>query len=352
MMPAPEVEASLMSHSTTPRRPLRLGACLSLSGVHARFGVQAARGLEAWRSLGGQAEVVVEDDGSDPAQLARAIRNLAPRCDLLLGPYSTRLVAAAGRVAAEMDRLLWNHGGAGDDAAESHPGHLVSVLTPASRYSRPFLRRLLDEPLRAPLWIVHGRGGFGRQVAAGAAVMARRLGMEIAGVGPAGDLRSGGGPPAWDLFAAGSFEEDVAAVARARGLAHPPRLACAVAAGVQEFGARVADPDGVYGVGQWFPGSGGRTELGPTEAEFLAAYSSLTDVAPDYPAVQAAAAAIIATHCARLAGGVAREELWATAVGLDTATLFGGFMIDAATGAQAKHETVLVRWSSSGLAAA
>jgi hypothetical protein len=54
--------------------------------VYARFGAQAARGLEVWRSLGGQAEVVVEDDRSDPAQLAKALRNLAPRCDLLLGP--------------------------------------------------------------------------------------------------------------------------------------------------------------------------------------------------------------------------------------------------------------------------
>jgi hypothetical protein len=114
----------------------------------------------------------------------------------------------------------------------------------------------------------------------------------------------------------------------------------------------MAAPDGVYGVGQWFPGSGGRAELGPTEAEFLTAYSSLTGVAPDYPAVQAAAGAIIATHCAKLAGGVAREELWAAAAGLDTATLFGGFMIDPATGAQARHETVLVRWSANGLAAA
>jgi ABC-type branched-subunit amino acid transport system substrate-binding protein len=338
-----------VSESTAPRPPLRLGACLSLSGAYARFGAQAASGLEAWRSLGSDVEVVVEDDRSDPVRLARAIRELAPRCDLMLGPYSTGLVRAAAGVVAELDRLLWNHGGAGDDAAASHPGHLVSVLTPASRYSEPFLRRLLDEPRRAPLRIVHGRGSFGRQVAGGAAVTARRLGLEVMEVGPAGDLRSEGPPAAWDLFSAGSFEEDVATISRARGLDQPPRLLCAVAAGVREFARWVANPDGIYGVGQWFPGSGGGAQLiGPAETDFLSAYSSLTGTVPDYPAVQAAAGAIVATHCARLAGAVTREALWSAAAGLDTATLFGGFRIDPTTGAQRKHEMVLVRWSSTG----
>jgi hypothetical protein len=337
-----------VSDRTAPRPPLRLGACLSLSGAYARFGAQAASGLEVWRSLGSDVEVIVEDDGSDPVRLAGAIRNLAPRCDLMLGPYSTRLVKAAAGVVADLDRLLWNHGGAGDEAAASHPGHLVSVLTPASRYSEPFLRRLLDEPLRAPLRIVHGQGSFGRQVAGGAAVMARRLGLEVIEVGPAGDLGSGGARAAWDLFSAGAFEEDVATISRARRLAHPPRLLCAVAAGVREFGGRVANPDGIYGVGQWFPGSGGRAELGPTEADFLVAYSALTGTVPDYPAAQAAAGAIVATHCARLAGGVTREDLWSAATALNTATLFGGFRIDPATGVQRKHEMVLVHWSSTG----
>ena len=38
---------------------LRIGGCLSLSGKFAQFGRQAARGLEAWQSLGGRAELVI-----------------------------------------------------------------------------------------------------------------------------------------------------------------------------------------------------------------------------------------------------------------------------------------------------
>ena len=45
--------------------PLRVGACLSLSGRYARFGAQAARALQAWAALDGDAELVIEDDRSD-----------------------------------------------------------------------------------------------------------------------------------------------------------------------------------------------------------------------------------------------------------------------------------------------
>jgi hypothetical protein len=44
---------------------LRIGVCLSLSGKFAQFGRQAALGLEAWRSLDGAADLVIEDDRSD-----------------------------------------------------------------------------------------------------------------------------------------------------------------------------------------------------------------------------------------------------------------------------------------------
>jgi hypothetical protein len=42
--------------------------------------------------------------------------------------------------------------------------------------------------------------------------------------------------------------------------------------------------------------------LGPAEDDFLRAYSSNARAVPDYPAAQAAAGAVLAVHCARLAG--------------------------------------------------
>ena len=114
---------------------LRIGACLSLSGKFAQFGRQAAQGLETWRSLDGTAEILVEDDRSDRKTLETVLPGVAARCVILLGPYSTQLMRAAGRIAAESGWLVWNQGGSGDDVERAHPGHVVSILTPTSRYA-------------------------------------------------------------------------------------------------------------------------------------------------------------------------------------------------------------------------
>ncbi|MGH3841643.1 MAG: ABC transporter substrate-binding protein [Pseudonocardiaceae bacterium] len=338
--------------ATVGDRALRVGACLSLTGRYSRFGGQAAAGLEAWRVLDGRAELVVRDDGSDPARVEACLRALADSCDLLLGPYSTQLMRAASRVAPDLDRLMWNHGGSGDDVEAAAPSHVVSVLSPTSRYAEPFLRHLAGQSARAPLWLVQGRGSFGRQVIAGAAAMTNKLGLRTVRIGPSDPLPADQACAPWDLFCAGSFEEDVARVAAARALAQPPRLMGAVAAGVRAFGHEVTSAEGIYGIAQWFPGRHPAIELGPDEEDFLQAYSSLTGAVPDYPAVQAAAAAVLATHCARAADNVARESLWTVAAALQTTTMFGAFSIDPTSGLQLGHQTALVRWTANGLTAA
>jgi ABC-type branched-subunit amino acid transport system substrate-binding protein len=324
---------------------LRLGACLSLSGRYARFGRQAASGLEAWRSVTDhQVELEVEDDASDPERLAARLADLARRCDLLLGPYSTQLMRAAGRVMAGVEMVLWNHGGSGDDVQALCPGRIVSVLAPTSRYADPFVQSRGAEPVRAPLWVVHGRGRFGRQVAAGAVRQATQLGIEAVARPAEEALSFHDVPETWDLFCAGTFEDDVAIVNEARSAARPARALCSIAAGVRDFASMVDRPDGIDGIAQWFPGRAATPELGATEDDFVAAYSRRADAWPDYPAVQAAAAATLAAHCADVAGSLNLSALWAAATSLDTTTLLGGFRIDPQTGAQTKHTPLLVRW--------
>ena len=234
---------------------LRVGACLSLTGKFARFGIQAGHGLEAWRLLDGQAQVLVEDDESDPKRLESRLRSMSSRCDLMLGPYSTQLMRAASRVALEGDQLLWNHGGSGDDVQAAQPGHVVSVLAPTSRYAVPFLHRQLRHRLQdGPLWRAEGRGSFGRQVIGGAEATARAVGLTTVRIG-ADDPLPFDEQPSWSLFCAGSFEEDIARVDEALAVREPPLVLGAVAAGVHEFGEAVGPPDGVYGVAQWVAGS-------------------------------------------------------------------------------------------------
>jgi ABC-type branched-subunit amino acid transport system substrate-binding protein len=326
---------------------LRVGACLSLSGKYARFGGQAAQGLKAWQSLHGHVSLVIEDDQSDRRTLEAALPGVAARSDLLLGPYSTQLMRTAGRIAADTGCLLWNHGGSGDDVEAAHPGHVVSVLTPASRYAEPFLRHLAsDQQAPGELRIIHGHGRFSRQVADGAEAQTRQLGIRATRTAPWDEPPSRDMPADWALFTAGTFEEDVHAVRRARTLPRPPRVICAVAAGVREFGQAIGDTEGIFGIAQWFPGRGHDVTIGPAEADFLAAFTRGTGALPDYPAAQAAAGAMLAVHCARQAGRTTRELLWAAATTLSTVTLFGEFQADPVTGTQTSHQTVLVRWSA------
>ena len=74
----------------------------------------------------------------------------------------------------------------------------------------------------------------------------------------------------WDLFSAGVFEQDAELVSKVLRSPAAPRRVCAIAAGVREFGRVVDDPDGVFGIAQWFPGSRHDVVLGPAEDEFLA----------------------------------------------------------------------------------
>jgi hypothetical protein len=302
-----------------------------------------------WRDLGANVELVIEDDASDPARMGALLPVIASGCDLLLGPYSTQLMRAAAQVLADVDCLIWNQGGSGDDVQAARPGRIVSVLTPTSRYAESFVLRLAALPDRAPLWIVEGRGSFGRQVAAGADALARSVHLDVSRVRPEDPLPGAEGLEIWDMLCAGLFEEDVDTVRRARVLPHPPRQLCAVAAGVRDFGDAVDDPGGVFGIAQWLAGSGTQADLGPTEAEFLDAHSNATGGLPDYPAVQAVAGGVLATRCAQLAGGVAPDALWTAASELKTTTVFGKFGIDRATGVQVEHQAVLVRWSANRL---
>jgi Periplasmic binding protein len=330
---------------------LRIGACLSLSGRFAQFGRQAAVGLKAWSSLDEAADVIVEDDRSDRRTLEALLPGVAAHCDILLGPYSTLLMRAAGSIAAESGWLIWNHGGSGDDVELAHPGHVVSVLTPTGRYAEPFLRYLageVDHPEN--LCVIQGPGSFGRQVAEGAAAMAPGFGLRAVRVEPEG-FPPPGLSAKWALFSAGVFEQDAQTVQEVCRLASPPRWVCTVSAGVREFAQVVDDPDGVFGVAQWFPGRETAVLIGPQEEEFLRRCAAGGLVQPDYPAAQAAAAAVIAAHCGRLAGGTRSGDLWAAAAALDTSTLFGGFRMDPVTGTQVGHETTLVRWENRELAA-
>lgn len=311
---------------------MRAGACLSLTGRFAPFGTQAANGLRLWADTSG-VQLTILDDASEPAVLTERLTELAPAVDVLLGPYSTVLMKAAVPVADQAGKLLFNHGGSGGSL--DHPGRVVNVLTPARRYAQPFIDRLalIDG---GPLYTSTKRGAFGRDVIAGAVEAAEAGGLSVA-------VLDQDHPPAgaWDLLSAGVYEDDAATVRAAQGMPNPPRHVCSVAAGVASFAEDVTDTEGVYGIGQWAPGAVSAVDAGVDEAAFLAAWNQRYGGVPDYPAVQAYAAGVIA----QTAMSAGLKDLWRAVTALDVTTVFGRFRIDPGTGEQTAHEAVLTQWS-------
>ena len=146
---------------------ITLGCCLSLTGSLAPQGQHAEQGLRLWvedvNAAGGlpvrdrqdvaRLALVVRDDTSHATRAARLAEELivGEGVDLLVGPYGSAATLAVAEVAEAHQKVLWNHGGSGDDVETGFPGHLISVLTPTSRYAHPFIAWKSD---RVPLTII------------------------------------------------------------------------------------------------------------------------------------------------------------------------------------------------------
>ena len=144
-----------------------------MSGPLARFGKAGASALALWAEHSAVSLRVIEAYPS-AASAMRAAE--ASRPDVVFGPYGSGPALAA---AAASKGVVWNHGGATARLARpAYPG-VVNVESPAYRYFAAVLETLVAEGLGAgsEVVIIHVDTGFGREVAQGAAVAARRLGL-------------------------------------------------------------------------------------------------------------------------------------------------------------------------------
>jgi len=141
-----------------------------LSGPLARFGKAGASALALWAERSGVSLEVI-DAYPSAASAIRAAE--ASRPDVVFGPYGSGPALAA---AAASKGVIWNHGGATARLARpAYPG-VVNVESAAYRYLAAVLETLAAGGLGegSEVVIIHVDTGFGREVAEGAAVAARR----------------------------------------------------------------------------------------------------------------------------------------------------------------------------------
>lgn len=318
-----------------------------LSGPLARFGLAGAAALSLWAErapglpAGGVALEVVDAHPSPAAAMREA---LGTRPDAIFGPYgSSPAVAAAGAT----DRAVWNHGGATDRLRRPEFPTVINVLAPASTYFSGTLRAVQAAmPCVSSVSVLHAGTGFGREVAGGAAVEARRRGLRVETVPfvPGRVQEAASALPAADvLLVAGSFEDELAAARLL--LARPWGAAAFVGAGVEEVLAPLGPGrEGLIGPSQWVPRAAPPPDEGPDAAWFVDAFREAAGSEPPYPAAAAFAAGILWARCVRAAGTTEDAGVLAAAEGLRAVTLFGKFALDPETGLQVGHEMVTVQW--------
>jgi branched-chain amino acid transport system substrate-binding protein len=355
---------------------ITLGASLALSGRYAAMGRQADAALRLFvadTNAGGgvhlgseHAEVALDciDDQSDPARCAEIYRALVTgnRADLVLGPYSSDLAAAAVPIAEGAGRVFINHGGAADSLYESGHKMIVGVASPASEYLTGFVRLLTSLKFwRKRMAIVATRSPFARAVGGGIENaarerIARRRGVRVR-VKWNGRFDSYRTPDALFpalrrnrvnvLVSAGSYEHDLAVM---RAVTADPRLnipvlAC-VAAGVARFHDDLGESaEGIVGPSHWEGDSKITPSLGPAPREFAMRMFRDAGVAqPDYTAAQAYAAAMLAGAALEAAGSLDQNRIRAAFSDLRATTMLGEFAIDPPTGRQIGHRPLLVQW--------
>jgi ABC-type branched-subunit amino acid transport system substrate-binding protein len=313
-----------------------------LSGPLARFGKAGASALALWAERSGVCLEVI-DAYPSAASAMRAAE--ASRPDVVFGPYGSGPALAA---VAASEGVVWNPGGATARLARPAYPRVVNVESPAYRYLAVVLETLAAAGLGAgsQVVIMHVDTGFGREVAEGAAVAARRLGLlrrsvtfrpgrvsDVLAHVPAGDV----------LLSAGSFDDDVAVahwVSKRRW-----RAVGLVAAGVDELRHAIGDRvEGLYGPCQWFDDGTDDPADGPNSEWFSHCYRDANGAAPPYPAAAAFAAGVVWQRCVREAGTIEAVPVQAASQRLDTTTLFGRFHLDPVTGVQTGHQIRVVQW--------
>lgn len=121
-------EPSAANGATQSGDPVRIGISLPLTGDFSEPGSGIRRGYETWADTvnaegglnGRKVELIFRDDASDPNRVVSDYESLITRdkVDLVFGPFSSRLVIPAAKVAEQYDMLFVEPAGAAPEVFE------------------------------------------------------------------------------------------------------------------------------------------------------------------------------------------------------------------------------------------
>jgi branched-chain amino acid transport system substrate-binding protein len=172
--------------------PIRIGMSLSLTGPTSPAGKQVLAGLEIWRDdvnasgglLGRPVQLVHYDDQGSPANAPAIYAKLmgVDKVDLLIGPYSTNVIAAAMPAIIQNNRTTIGIFGLGANKAFRYPKYFSMNSqgpSPANYSKCMFDLALAQTPKPTKLALIGADVEYSRNALDGARENAKALGFDI-----------------------------------------------------------------------------------------------------------------------------------------------------------------------------
>jgi branched-chain amino acid transport system substrate-binding protein len=172
--------------------PIRIGMSLSLTGPTSPAGRQVLAGLEIWRDhtnasgglLGRPVELVYYDDQGSPANAPAIYAKLmgVDKVELLIGPYSTNVIAAAMPAIMQNNRTTIGIFGLGANKTFHYPRYfsMNSQGPSAANYSKCMFDLALEQtPKPTRLALIGADVEYSRNALDGARETAKALGFDI-----------------------------------------------------------------------------------------------------------------------------------------------------------------------------
>ena len=172
--------------------PIRIGLSLSLTGPTSPAGKQVLAGLEIWRDdvnakgglIGRPVELVHYDDQGSPANAPGIYAKLmgVDKVDLLIGPYSTNVIAAAMPAIIQSKRTTIGIFGLGANKVFQYPRYFSMNSqgpSPANYSKCVFDLAVQQTPKPTRVALIGAEVEYSRNALDGARENAKALGLEI-----------------------------------------------------------------------------------------------------------------------------------------------------------------------------
>src|SRR6266851_5927060 len=171
--------------------PIRIGASVAQTGTHAALGQDQLRGYQLCvrhmndkgGALGRKLELVVYDDGSDPATAARLYEKLITqdKVDLVLGPYTSAITEAVTSVT-EKYRMPMVAPNAGTTSIYKKGRQFIFSMNPPAEVHLEGLIDLAAKKGLKTVALITGGELYLRTATQGASELAKKKGLQVVSV--------------------------------------------------------------------------------------------------------------------------------------------------------------------------